>query len=517
MTLSRNLRVVAELRSKGRLAPALAEEGTGEPARAACRHKAAIDRVEAALIWLTSGEGRLEMLARNVIYRRFWERSTELQRAIWRRWCSTFSIVPAGGFMRSTAIGITITIALLTAASASAALPCETEYDDARHALFTAKIGQGSRQKVWAKVRNAWRHYESAKNQWEKNSQQQLKQAQQLLSSNATKHIPAATRTRLQGHVTALSQCLAGAPPIVLASLQVNAFLHDEEAGTKTPVGAGAIVSIDGIEEGTTNAAGTLTVQVPEGQHRVIVQQYGSRYGDAVAEAVAGVTTPVEVLLTRGAYAYRAADLYIVELEEGVLPETFTTLTAYILDHDAKPIAISRLSDVRLRTSAMMSESLLSSFAVQTDGRVAVTNLKPVKTWLDDHFGSYILELTVLDAASSPYSVRLGFEVGRNRATARLQAPASAPGVPLGGIPVALVHNNTQLVFTATTDASGAIVFPFLPDGFFQIYAETVHGGVLYLARGAVYVDADRALTTRLFAPGSGDGGGIQSVAGGVR
>ncbi len=397
-----------------------------------------------------------------------------------------------------------LAVALLTTAPTLFAIPCEGEFSDVRRALNEAPIGQGSRDKILMKVTNAWSQYARGKNQWDKNAQKQLQDAIQLLSGPQTKTIPAATITKLRDRITALSTCLTGAPTVILSSVQVKVFLYDDETAVKTPAGAGAVVLFDGVEEGTTGSDGTLTVKAAEGQHAVAAQQYGSRSGAAAVTVVAGVPTSVEVLLRSSAAVYLGSNLYADEIADGVLPSTFTTLTLRLIDDDEKQIRLKRIVDVRLIAGQATSDSLASLFVAQTDGRITTTNASAIKTWLDDHFGPYAVELTAIDDASRSYNARLGFEVGRYRATASLHAPSSAPALPVGGLNTTLTHASTRLVFSSVTDATGALTLPLLPEGFYLIQAETLYNGNLYLARGAVFLNGDRTVTITLFKPGQG-------------
>jgi hypothetical protein len=391
---------------------------------------------------------------------------------------------------------------LLTAAlavSARAQLPCQPSYEAAVAAIDGARIKQGDKQKLLSKVTNAWRAYASAKKNGAEQAARQLDVALRQLDSPPTKTIAPGVRADLRRAIRAFRDCISGAPQVEPATLTVRAFLPSDAAtdGRGDPAGAGVIIRSAGVEYGATGEDGTATVQVPAGTHNVEARLYPSNAGEAEVTLAPGEVRAVDIVLDEGKELTESTTLVLDEAPDGVLGRNFTTFRLRFLDGETT-VPLTEFDEVALDPHGAAPVFVEGMFALQADGSIAATNVAALRNLLLQRPGAIELRVHGTDARGRTHDRTVKFYLSRFRVRGTLIAPPSFTGLNTSGVVVTGTILNTDLVFTAVSDAAGVFEFPLLPTGNLEFRSETLQNGKYYYGQGILVLGRDTSLRVNM-------------------
>lgn len=383
---------------------------------------------------------------------------------------------------------------------ASAQLPCQPAYEAAVATLNDAPLKQGDKQKLLSKVENAWRTYMSAKKNSGKQALRQLDVALQQLNSPATKGIAAPVRETLRRAIQGFKDCIdGGGPQVETATLTVRTFLPSNAApdGRGEVAGAGVIIRSAGVEYGTTGADGTLTVQVPAGTHNIEARLYPSNAGEAEITLAARETRTIDITLDEGKEMSEATTLTLDELQDGMLNRNFTSFRLRFLDGETA-VALSDFDEVSIDPFGASPIYVEGMFALQPDGSLLANNINALRNILLQRSGAIEMRVHGTDARGRTHDRTLKFYLSRFRVRGTLFAPPSFPGLNTSGINVTATILNTDLVFTAVSDASGVFEFPLLPAGNLEFRSESLQNAKYYYGQGILVLNGDKSLRVNM-------------------
>jgi hypothetical protein len=248
---------------------------------------------------------------------------------------------------------------------------------------------------------------------------------------------------------------------------------------------------VDGDDLATTGADGTAVVQVPPGEHELVaVASVNSGNAQPITVEAAG-NAPVDLTLDSGDFS-RQGDARLAAMLDGVVPSSFSTFPARLIDAAGNILPMAQLLSLRI-DSAGATREVAAQLAA--DGTLAVTDPAALRTWLLDQYGPFDFHLRAADAAGEVYSASLRFDMGRHHLSGIVGAPA---GVILTGVVVRLSNQRNGLTFWATISGNTFAVADALPEGPYTIAVEMASANVGYHDYAAVNLDADKSVQLSL-------------------
>ncbi|WP_328442234.1 hypothetical protein OHA71_48290 [Streptomyces sp. NBC_00444] len=294
-----------------------------------------------------------------------------------------------------------------------------------------------------------------------------------------------------------LAVASSGAPASAdTGTLRISAVFDDGSALPDT-----ALVRINDVDAGATDASGAATVAWSAGQANVSVILPSLAKGSASATVVAGETTDVRVVLFDGEDTYEPSTLTMDELVNGGVDAATPSVTLrFRRESDRAVVPMASVQMVTLETPADPEQDLTALFGVAPDGAVVATDV-PKLTGVLASLSSSEATLTVqaVDAAGLSYAEYVSFAPGLFRVTVALQAPPSKPGLPLAGVPVAVRFGTVDT--TMTTDDAGRLVLDHVPTGPVTVGASVFVDGLWFGGAAEFTAAANGALTLTMRAP----------------
>lgn len=391
---------------------------------------------------------------------------------------------------------------VLLPAAILAQAPCTAAHDAALQSIADARLGRGLEQKLTSKVENAWRMYVSGTKNAQKNALQQLDVALRQLEGNATRQIPPALRNEIAGKIAALRDCIASGAEPTGARLTVKVLAPNPDDPAAYVAVAGALVRINDVEAGTTDANGLVTLDVAAGYPiTVAAVRYPSEFAEHDVTIASGGSATVELKLMDGHEPIEPTTLELVEAPEGTLVHTFSSFTFRFLDENGAPATLRRVEFIDLMRNDQKGSNLQTeAFRVGADG----TSIVPVdiNAWrniLTQQGGKLQMSVSASDSRRRTHFGRITFYLARFRVTGRLAAPPSNPTLPVAGVFVTANVLNTDIVFRAVSDALGTFTFPLLPQGNLEIEAVTTSpDGKYYYGDAVATLTRDMTITVNL-------------------
>ncbi|MFT7721388.1 MAG: hypothetical protein QM788_00895 [Roseateles sp.] len=292
---------------------------------------------------------------------------------------------------------------------------------------------------------------------------------------------------------------LAAAQAVTLnVSAAYAAGPNGDQAGAA--VGAGWTVRVDGVVRGVTDATGKLTLQAPATATLVGVEQAPSSAGSVVLPPLSpGQPRNVQVLVDDGKEIAGEGLLRFDQVQQLLLPRHATRVSLRFLK-DEQPIRLGSLNWVSLADVTGNQFNLSSLFAVQADGIVSATPAAFFQA-LAGKAGRLALNVNGNDAGGQVFDGTAVFHIADYRVRIQLQAPPSQPALALAGVRLTGQVLNTDIRFSAQSDASGYVVLPDLPAGNLSLNASTSAGGIVYGGVGTAAINANALIRLTLRGP----------------
>ncbi|GAB2862011.1 hypothetical protein GCM10027277_33210 [Pseudoduganella ginsengisoli] len=268
------------------------------------------------------------------------------------------------------------------------------------------------------------------------------------------------------------------------------------------PAGPGVEVLVNGVPRGKTGPDGTLTVLCASGTADVIARLAPTAVGVATLEVPVGDLANVDVILDSDKEVYSPAQLRIDQVQQRLLDASFATWSMRFMLPGERTALLRDLAGADLydRTGKRLL-SLQSLLKLDQDGVVRPTNPEALRKVLSSLPGGVELEVRGADSMGTAFYGRQSFHMGRYHVSGRLTAPASVPGLPLGGVRVIATVLNTDIVLSTVTASDGSFVLPALPGGNLRLEARTLQGGHTYRGAGVFTVVKDLSITLPLLSP----------------
>ncbi len=364
-----------------------------------------------------------------------------------------------------------IAVVTILVSHAALAIPCETQHLSAVMALSSTRLPEGTHQKIATKIANAWRIFSSGSTQSNANAVAQLDQAKKLLDGPAVKNVPIELRNDVAAAIDALSSCI-GSSVVPTVPVTVLVFTGETAAGPGPAAGGGVTIRVDGDEAAKTKPDGTATINVPLGYRHFTAEQLPDWKGSARSiEILESGNLPVSIAMASGSDLSVAAELQIVELQDGVLPSDFTAATLQFVGDDGKTIRVRRLDTIELRSDADLLD-VTKMFALRPDGTIALASADAFRTEVLDRYDPLRLSVHAFDDKGMPYRNSVQFAVGRYHASAAVQAPAGVTINP-AAILVSVTNEKVSLSFWSVTTDDGKATFPLLPAGHYLVACDS--------------------------------------------
>ena len=283
-------------------------------------------------------------------------------------------------------------------------------------------------------------------------------------------------------------------PAGATASIRVKATWNDGS----TPAGEGVIISLNGTEIGTTNAAGLLTTRFTPGEYSLTATLPSLARGATTVSLSSGQTADVTVALDEEGEATETADLVLDELADGTLPDDARSVTLRFVK-DGTLVPVARVLNVELLAADERSapQDLTGRFGVSSSGTIAATNLAAVMSAFGILAGDGVLNVDAEDARGFSYAGSLSFAFGTVDLAGQLVAPPSQPALAVEGIPVR-VQIGEDYIRDLATDAQGAFQLHRVPHGDVTIAASTEQDGWGYSGLANFWLAQNSRITIRL-------------------
>lgn len=283
--------------------------------------------------------------------------------------------------------------------------------------------------------------------------------------------------------------------------LAVRAFHYSGNPGNPrgAAAGAGVKLSVNGVLRALTDASGQASFLVPLEAQSLSARRAPSYVGTAELDLHRGMGNSVDVILSDDGEVYADATLRIDQVQHLLLPNSFNSMTLRLIGANESTIRISDLATVELFNSIGQSlGDLTSLFALNADGSIQPPDIAALRSRIVGKSGRLTLAVTGLDAQENVYRATASFHLTRNAVRGTLAAPASFPGLQLGGIRIVGKILNTDVVVYTVSEADGSFDFPNLPNGNLSISAETFQNQRYYYGTGVFSLTGAANLTIPL-------------------
>lgn len=270
-------------------------------------------------------------------------------------------------------------------------------------------------------------------------------------------------------------------------ALAVRVFHYSGNPGNPrgASAGAGVKLSVNGVPRALTDASGQASFLLPLDAQSLSARRAPSYVGTAELDLRRGTGNSVDVILSDDGEVYADAALRIDQVQHLLLPNSFNSLTLRLVGPNESTIKISDLATVELFNSIGQSlGDLTSLFALNADGSIQPPDIAALRSRIVGKSGRLTLAVTAIDAQENVYRATAAFHLTRNAVRGTLAAPASFPGLQLGGIRIVGKILNTEVVVYTLSEVDGSFDFPNLPNGNLSISAETFQNQRYYYGTG---------------------------------
>jgi hypothetical protein len=264
-------------------------------------------------------------------------------------------------------------------------------------------------------------------------------------------------------------------------------------------IGAGYQVRINGYARGATDATGRLSLALPAGVNRLDVMGPDGLGAHSSLFVPAGSKSMKEVLVAGRSAGYAAAQLRFDQVRDNVLPRSVSGISLRLLANET-PIRLARVDTVDVAGIDGATQNIKSLFTLGGDGTLSA-NSAAFFAAMGARKGKNTVTVTGADAQGREYSTRTSYYLADYRARVQLVAPPSNPNLQLQGIRVSGQVLNSDLRFTADSDANGYVLLPDIPASLIKLTAQAPGGSVIYLGLGSIAIDKDSLVRLTLRAP----------------
>jgi hypothetical protein len=370
---------------------------------------------------------------------------------------------------------------------------CKAQYQGVLSALL-GWAHRGLDEKLTTKVVNAVRLFAAAH---PGNAGHQLDVALKLLDGPPTKGLPESERQKLVAALKALRACLEDPGAATKATLTVRTFRVDETKQDQKggPADGGAYVYVNGEKVGLTGPDGTLVVKVAAGTAVVQAVVPSFSGGEASIVLAAGATSEVSILLDDSKEIIAQTDLHLVEVTEGVLPRSTTSLSLRF-EHAGALAPLVNIHQVELLDrDGNVATSLTPWFALSA-GALVATDVPAIMSAVQSQATHEVaIRATGIDAEGFTHQSIARFYVGQFHLQGTLTPPPSAPGLNLANIKVRVEVLGTSVAFDRVSDANGHFDVAAVPIGNVGLDSQTLQNGVNYYGQGTTFLTSDRSVS----------------------
>ena len=268
-------------------------------------------------------------------------------------------------------------------------------------------------------------------------------------------------------------------------NVTVYGFSGDDSNPAGVPAGAGVKLYIDGILRGITNAAGKASFVAPLDATSISARRPPSEVGTAELQFAAGQANAVTIVLSDDGEVYADAALRIDQVRSLLLPRNFSAFSMRFVGPADTTAKVVDLASVELLGAAGDSQGEITTmFALGADGVIRPADINALRSFLASYPGRLTLRVTAIDAQDNVYLGSASFHIARNPVSGSFIAPASFPGLQLGGIRIVGKILNTDIVVSTVSDAGGNFFLPDLPNGNLSYTSETFQNDRFYYGAG---------------------------------
>ena len=321
----------------------------------------------------------------------------------------------------------------------------------------------------------------------QKEALRELDSALKTVSGPWRWRIDAERLKRLKAGLTALRSCVARSESPAMATLTIEAFLIDPEAGehARQPI-AGATVKVEDMRVGQTAEDGTLTARVPSGPIRVIAELAPTTWGEEYVTLTPGGSERLSLQMDPEKEVREDTDLVLAEAVDDIIAVTSPSFTLKFMRGD-RLAPVVRVGSIDLVDRDENLERSLEELFTVINGAIMARSAANVFDSLAKHSDETItLSVYAEDAADRIHQARVRLRVGQSRLLVTLVPPPSNPALPVANIEVGVSLIGTGFAVQRVSDAEGRFEIEALPHGTIVLDCETVSGGLYYYCGGTM-------------------------------
>jgi hypothetical protein len=318
-----------------------------------------------------------------------------------------------------------------------------------------------------------------------KEALQKLDSAVSIVSGPWRWRIDAERLKQLKAGLNALRSCVIRSEPPALATLTIEAFLVDPEAGepTRQPV-AGATIKVEDIYVGRTADDGTLTVRIPSGAIQVTAGLAPTTAGRTDLTVLPGATERLALQMDPEKEMGEDTDLVLAEAVDDIVPVASRSFRLKFMRGD-ELAPIDSIGSINLVDRHENFERHLDELFAVADGSIVARSAAKVLEALVAHSEQTIaLQVTAEDADGGMHYGLVRFRLGLSRLSVTLLPPPSNTALPVSNIAVGVSLIGAGIAVERVSDREGRFEIDALPHGTIGLDCETVSGGLYYYCGG---------------------------------
>lgn len=282
-------------------------------------------------------------------------------------------------------------------------------------------------------------------------------------------------------------------------TVRVHAFSGNADNPVGPSAGAGVKLYVDGVMRGVTNAAGQATLMAQLDWTSISATRPPSEVGTANLQIDPAQANSVTVVMAEDAEVYADGALRIDQVKNLLLPNTFGAFSMRFVTPGEATAPVVDLALVELYNSVGESQgNITDMFVLGSDGVIRPVNVSALRNLFLSKTGKLALKVTALDAQHNVYLGEAALHLTSHQVSGRFTAPASFPGLQLGGIRIVGKILNTDIVVSTVSAADGSFAFPRLPAGNLSYTSQTFQNGRFYYGSGTVALTGVNNITVPL-------------------
>ena len=327
------------------------------------------------------------------------------------------------------------------------------------------------------------------------------------VGSNANGSITISGTYMFEGLVRSLNLTHGVASPITpnVGTISARFFISDQTA----PSGRRLLVSpelpyvrLNGFNVGRPNSTGSITLVLAPGRYRldaVLPSRARISPQEQPIDVSLGQALNWDIVLNDEGETAEYTELISPDCLDGILDGDWTQLRLkFVLNGTAAQIA--DFSEVTLLGSDQsLITRLDSAFTVASDGSIVATDINTLRASLAGNTGRFTLRVSAEDRDGFAHYGELEFYVGSYALTGKLEAPPSAPKLPISGIAISIWTLEGFVGIKATSLPDGTfVVTTKLPQLPILIRAETLFEGKHYYGSASFLMLGAKSVTIKM-------------------